>query len=164
LKGFWGLSRRGRRPTPSGVGWIARMDHYQTLVTRAQERDVTHLQLGGDTNVTKRRHKSWVPLVAFDFLKLLFIIGNEGVDEAFVEPIQVAKARIRSKMKLKSMEDIEDIEHMAITVAILQRVSSLSNGCGTPRVLFEACTDVAYAFVRATHDKKSGVALTKLTR
>lgn len=146
------------------LGWIARIDHYQTLIIRARERDVTHLQLADDLEIASRGHKSWVPLVAYDFLKLLFIIGKEGVDKAFVKSIQVAKTRIKSKTPSDSLQSAEDIEHMAITLALLWRVGSFSNGCGTPRALLEACEDVAYPFVQATRNKKSGIALRKLTR
>lgn len=141
------------------IGWIARIDQYATLVTRARERDVTYLRWEDETEVAKSGHKSWVPLIAFDFLKLLFILGSESVDKAFVKSLRNAQAHILKKVTL---EPGQDAEYMATIMAILGRVHHLSNGCGVHNVLLEACTDVAHAFVRATRDKKSRIVLKKV--
>lgn len=142
------------------LGWLARIDHYATLIMKAHERDISYFQFEGETSVPIGSHKSWVPLVAFDFLKLLFILGSESsVDKGFVKSIRNAKTHI---LKTGPLEPGEDSEYMATILAILGRVHHLSNGCGVPNALLEACTEVAYVFVQATRNRKSRIVLRKL--
>lgn len=142
------------------IAWLARIDHYATLVSKARERDIAYLTSDDNDIEYRSGHKSWIPLIAYDFLKLLFIIGNESIDRKFIQSLRNAQVKIMNEDASTSKEDAK---YMATIFAVLARAQSLSRGCPLPSSLLEACTEVAFAFVQAARNKKSGITSRKLT-
>jgi Domain of unknown function (DUF4365) len=85
------------------IAWLARIDHYAALVSKARDRDVAYLS--DDSIKSQGQHKSWTSLIAYDFLKLLFVLGNESVDSAFVESIKKMEGKLMDREVSSSQDD-----------------------------------------------------------
>lgn len=126
------------------ICWLARIDHYATLVNNAivvdQERQIARsLDVEFDSS-----HSSRVPLLGFDFLRVVGVTA-QVLDETYLTYHRNAVANIRREEPDKSDEEIN---RMAATLALLGRVDDVAPGCGLPSPLMNVCVDVALALMR----------------
>lgn len=110
------------------IAWTARIDHYQGLLAIAKASD-EHAQL------FDQDHKSIVPLITMDFLKLLNIIVDDGLDPAFLEPIRDKDNRL---LDWNEEEDGSKVEALLI-LGLLNRMHEIAN-LGLPGLLLDSCS------------------------
>ena len=138
------------------IAWKARIAHYDGLFLSAGSRDLHYARYGDDVSRRKSKHYSWVPLIAFDFLRLLLIIGNDQVDDTFMRSLRNETDAIRKKDTTLSNDDIRK---MAITLAVLGRIHHLSHGCGVPIMFLESCCEVLEKFLDALAEPTSSITI-----
>ena len=120
------------------IAWIARLDHYNFLVTKAINDDFLFNRNTLKNKKEINSYKSRVPLIAFDLLCMIGIINKDGIDIRFLNSAKKAK----QFLKEKSPNDLDiDIRNMAGILAILIRIQEVTS-CGVQESLLEACWDV----------------------
>jgi hypothetical protein len=120
------------------LAWMARLDHYNTLIAKALNDDLLFYRDSSKKKEEIKAYKSRVPLLAFDFLRLIGVITNEGIDIGFRRILQNAQKRLGREFPKKSDQDLRNMAGFLAVLISIQRVSS----CGVPESVHEACWNV----------------------
>lgn len=124
------------------IGWIARVNHYQSLLNNALDRDLHYQEF---PHHKPDDYKDRAPLITFDFLRLVQILDDEFIDMAFYEYYRNTMDEIRKKHP----DEPEDmVEGEAAMLSILRWINYVSKGCGVPTTLLVNCTNIAMKFIQ----------------
>jgi hypothetical protein len=137
------------------IGWLARIDYYSNLISRAQIQDYDCRLTGNSVlptgpNLAGGQHLTQLPFILCDFFRLLSIMdeGEEGsVTPAFLTRFRDSCSLIRSSFKDAPEEKVEE---MAIILALLTQVAVASGvkGCGISASVLELLSFVSLKLVR----------------
>ena len=122
--------------TANHLAWYSRLRHYNSLVLGAGEADEADLIQSDGSGA-----QSLVPLIAFDFLRLVGFIGSDEIDR---------DSRNRYCAALESLrnydEDAVEIERQAAMMMVMHKVKTVT-GQGTPLSLLMAAASLAHALL-----------------
>jgi hypothetical protein len=107
------------------IGWLARIDHYSNLISRAQVEDYS-CQLTGHSAAHWANHGrgpqlTQLPFILCDFFRLLSIMDEGDVTPAFLKQFRDSCSLIVKR----SSEDLvkDEIEEMGIRLALLMQIA-----------------------------------------
>ena len=114
------------------IGWLARIDHYKTLLYDAIVRDDDIQQIESAARSTKAgvySHQSLVPLITFDFLRLVGVISSDDAELFDKGYLTMYRNGIDTLSKEADLENPEQIKRMAATLALLSKVEDIAPQC-----------------------------------
>ncbi|MBD2058838.1 DUF4365 domain-containing protein [Oculatella sp. FACHB-28] len=131
------------------LGWIARREHHESLLRNAMIQDLEY-ERNKDTYPEGYEHKSLVPLVAFDFLKLINVLDDEYLDKTYLAYYESALERFKSERE--NLIDSEDIEVLAAGLAMMGRLNDAIHQVGISASMIGVCSEIALEFIRGLDD------------
>jgi hypothetical protein len=131
---------RLEQSTAERLAWRARFQHYNGLLLNAYERD----EMSAITDhATAETSRSLVPLICFDFLRVIGFIEEEGIDPA-------SRTRFANGIVNLARDDPDadrvEIGHQAAMLTLLVKAEEVA-GEGMPHTLLKATHELAYQFL-----------------
>ena len=129
------------------IGWIARFNHYMSLILNARDRDLAHLRYSVRSNNPNIDYKNRAPLIAYDFVRLIQVFDGEFFDQDFLTYYQNAAFNYRRKDPLLSKAEVQG---MAAMIAILRKSEETTKkASGFPETLLVECFEVVMSILRS---------------
>jgi hypothetical protein len=128
------------------IGWLARVSHYESLMALALGADANRAesaQMEGRKRVTNTH--SVVPLIAFNFLVLIGILGNDDLQRRISERRSHIARYLR---RMDSTLQVRQAREMALTLMILGNLGECSAGLGLTPIFLDTCSTVADRLLR----------------
>jgi hypothetical protein len=127
------------------LAWVARIEHYHSLVVRAEAANEEAARW-------KREHSSLLPLICFDFLRLLDIVQEEGLSELFMRLY-----RNGMRKRFPDWDESRDGPQMngVLTLVLLHRVDEVCKG-GLPGELMYSCVHMLARMITDSVDPQTG--------